>query len=222
MTNLIRIVLHWSGIGEEGTISWHLGGVPAAPTDASLESVLDSIDTKANNDTNPSAYANVQTVLPSGQTLDYLAAYGYASSAAPASAQALKAISHVGGGSGDGNPLQATVVTTLRTGKPGRSFRGRTYWPNHPYKPDGTTGLIGANGATFFADLAGQWGAIVKEAAQATLSSNNIYWGVFSRARGSINPVTSIAADNRVDIQRRRAASLAPTHTTTIDVNSNP
>lgn len=220
--NLIRVQLRWSGFGEIGTIGWHLGGVPSAVSNAQLSDLLDAIDTAWASDETPSSYTTFAGLLATGQTIDQVSAYAYAASAEPATAQAVKALSHAGTDSSEGSPLQVAWVASLRTGIPGRSYRGRQYFPGYALRVATNTGLAGNTVTDNNNTLAINMGLEVKESAQSVLGSNDIFWGVFSRARNTIDPVVECRVDNRPDVQRRRANSLQPNHTSAASVGPNP
>lgn len=100
-------------------------------------------------------------------------------------------------------PLQTSVVVSLLTGLPGRSNRGRLYLPaagaaltTHLLSTADTQSI--ANGmADFFTKL-----NALNAGASGIVS-------VVSQAKGTANDVTSVRVDNKPDIQRRRAKSLA-------------
>lgn len=220
--NLIKIVLEWAGYGESGTISWHLGGASSVATDVQLADLLGSVDDKLTNDDSPSAWSNAIGVLPQGQTFVGLHAYSYVNGHSPAAHQAVKGVNHPGASGSTIAPLQVAVVASLRTSGVGRSFRGRQYWPGGYASVAATTARLSNDQVHTYGALAAQWGPIMKEAAQATLSSNSIYWGVFSRTRDVVTPINVVLVDNVPDVQRRRAKQLVYTHTETFGIGSNP
>lgn len=221
-TNLLKVVLHWSGYGEEGTIGWHLGGATSVASESQLSGMLDLINTKLNSDESPSAWSNIIGLLPGGASFDFLQAYSYVNGHSPAAAQAIKGVSHAGSGSTTMPPLQIAVVCSLRTGHAGRSYRGRQYWPGGFAMVQTVNAKLTNDQCDAYGSTAAEWGAIMKEGAQTSLSNNDIYWGVFSRTRDVVTPVADVLVDNVPDVQRRRAKSLNSTHTSTFPITSNP
>lgn len=94
-------------------------------------------------------------------------------------------------------PNQVCLVLTLNTGLAGRSHRGRMYIPISKATLDGTSELTSqlltdfvTTWRTFFSDVnASDTGQIV----------------VVSQHLGAFFPLSSVKADSRLDIQRRRA-----------------
>lgn len=220
--NLIKVVLHWAGYGEEGTIGWHLGGATSVPDEAKLADMLTLINTKLNSDESPSAWSNVIGLLPGGCTFDFLQAYSYPNGHSPAAHQAVHSVSHAGSGSSTMPPLQVAVVASLRTGRSGRSYRGRQYWPGGYAMVQTSNAKLSDTQCDAYGAAAAEWGAIMKEGAQTALGNNDIYWGVFSRVQDTVTPVAQVLVDNVADVQRRRAKSLNSTHTSSFPITSNP
>lgn len=106
-----------------------------------------------------------------------------------------------GTSSGQASAPQVCEVATLRTAMPGRSYRGRLYWPlrwaTHP------------NGVVSAADQT-QLNGTVQGLAQAISTElgavgTSAAWGVYSKTLGLITPVSTVSVGTRVDTQRRRA-----------------
>ena len=146
------------------------------------------------------AYASVNTVYRT------LRAYCYPTGGSIAAATASRPIT---GGSGAGTtgtmPNQVARVVTLRTDKPGRSYRGRVYVP--------ATATTGFNQGVFtqdgtplvqaFADFAGSLhlGTVLP-------SSGTLEVVVASSRVGTTTYVNAFSTDNRPDVQRRRANKM--------------
>jgi len=96
-------------------------------------------------------------------------------------------------------PPQCAVVLTLRTATPGRSHRGRVYWPPKSAASDGS--VAGADKTLYAAAL----NALVDqiEIAVAAVGSN-LAWVVWSRTLGIGTAVSQISIGSRGDTQRRR------------------
>lgn len=111
----------------------------------------------------------------------------------------------VGGQTGDLAPLQAALVTTLRTPNRGRSFRGRVYLPGL------SDGQVNSDGETITsARVAAQQAFItsLQTAANAFVSPGLVvvsrHSGGVPRTTGITTPVTGLDTNNQVDTQRRR------------------
>jgi len=97
-------------------------------------------------------------------------------------------------------PLQLSLVATLETGILGRSFRGRMYIPATGVDPTGHNADAGARNSM----LDGLNAMFVAINADENLGPVS----VVSQTRNEHNPVTALSADNRLDIQRRRAQQV--------------
>lgn len=95
-------------------------------------------------------------------------------------------------------PLQCCIVASLRTGFSGRSRRGRMYFP--------VTSLTLASHQMTQADLDAFVGVVksIFDAVNA-FTSPLLSVSVVSQTLGDFSPVTTVTADSRLDIQRRRA-----------------
>jgi len=96
-------------------------------------------------------------------------------------------------------PPQVATVVTLRTGIPGRSFRGRLYIPTLTNTDDGSVPAI--DKPVYNAGVQGIAQAI---SARATLAGTNLAWGVWSRTKHVLTPINEVSVGSRVDTQRRR------------------
>lgn len=100
-------------------------------------------------------------------------------------------------------PPQVCIVASLRTATPGRSFRGRLYWP-----PQAVSGA-----GTITTTIAGNINAGVQAFAQqvaialAAVGSNTSWW-VWSPTRGAGTVISGVSVGVRADTQRRRNDSL--------------
>lgn len=98
-------------------------------------------------------------------------------------------------------PLQNCVVMSLRTARPGRSYRGRMYFPlsagslaaGHLIAAAVMEGMVDALAGVFTANVAAGWTP-----------------SVISTTLGISTPIVSVDADQRADTQRRRANKQAP------------
>lgn len=108
-------------------------------------------------------------------------------------------------------PSSSAIVASMKTGKPGRSFRGRSYLgglaPNTLETTTGrvstaTTALLAASMANFLTTLNGEGADAGGEPA--------IEMGVLSRTRTLLTPIIAVIVDNVFDQQSRRNDSLIP------------
>jgi hypothetical protein len=105
-------------------------------------------------------------------------------------------------------PLQSALVYTLVTARPGRSYRGRMYWPvlTQAIPADGklpTTSITLAARALSFVQMLE---TLSQEAPLATMAPV-----VVSKAQNVVTEVTAVRVGNVVDTQRRRRDNLVET-----------
>jgi hypothetical protein len=102
-------------------------------------------------------------------------------------------------------PPQSAVVATLLTNVPGRSARGRLYWPALALTLSSSTLRIApADQQT----IAGGTSAWLQALEAAWPGSEDIRSTVNSRVKGTNTPVTAIRVGDVVDTQRRRRDQL--------------
>lgn len=106
---------------------------------------------------------------------------------------------------------QTALVLSLLTGRPGRSYRGRMYWPACGATIDATTGRL--SGPTT-AQVAEAYDDLVVELGMASLSSTSMVPVVFSPTLNVVTPVTQVSVGDVLDTQRRRRDTLVETRTT--------
>lgn len=97
-------------------------------------------------------------------------------------------------------PVDTCLVCSTRTGRAGQSYRGRMYFPCHAVTQP-STGLFSSSIT-----------AIYVNACAAFLSDINSGYGsvvVTSRTADAATFVTSVSADNKPDVQRRRENRLS-------------
>lgn len=217
VANLVKLVVHGSGLGEEWAFGFYLGHCSAPASEADLTTMLDSWDTKNNTVTTPSTTTNLKNCLSPDQTVDSLSAYFYADSSAPATFLHHKVVSYAGGSSGT-LPLQLAAVATLNTARSGASYRGRMYIPL-----TGSTPGAGHVIPTIYQDQVGNVATNLMgnalAAARAGALGDATRCVVFSRTKNSIQDVTSVSVDNKYDVQRRRAMKQASTRKTYVGPN---
>lgn len=100
---------------------------------------------------------------------------------------------------------QAALVTTLRTGSRGRSFRGRNYWPGIPAAEVNLGGtIIAPTRVTDQNAFVGSLIAAVHANPQRTVVVASKHTAGAPRVTGITTPVTSHDTNSTVDTQRRR------------------
>lgn len=109
--------------------------------------------------------------------------------------------------------LQTSAVISLLTGRPGRSYRGRAYWPTWAYS--GTaTGMFGGTDITnFLAAFKAIVDAIIV-AGDTVVPDMELELVVRSRLLHESTTVTLYAMGNVPDTQRRRRDAAIETYTT--------
>ena len=107
-------------------------------------------------------------------------------------------------------PPQTSAVITLLTGTPGRSFRGRIYWPQ--LAPGLSTSLVSSTAKGLGPGFVSLNAAI--ELALSLFGTWDLV--VYSPKLDVVTPVTSVRCGDVLDTQRRRAQDLPETFTTTL------
>lgn len=153
---------------------------------------------------------NLLQIWDAATGLDGVVVYGYPNGGPRATTMGEAPINGYNGtGSGD-LPLQACLVATTLTGQPGRSYRGRMYWP--------------ATGCVLTTSQASATTCQQIALATATLvhqdSSSNAGPIVLSQKHGTHLPLVAVRVDSKIDTQRRRARSESALHLATNDVPS--
>ena len=101
-----------------------------------------------------------------------------------------------GTSSSDPLPSGVSLVSTLRTNKAGRSYRGRSYWPGFAEGTNSPGGNPTANVVTSVQNLT--------TSIRTQASASGFPWCVASRKNLELYPITNITVDARWDTQRRR------------------
>jgi len=113
----------------------------------------------------------------------------------------------VGGGGASSAPFQCTVALTWLTDarSRGRASKGRIFSPAPAVSVTNTTGLFSAADALLMATSA----ALLLNTLDAGFGlGGTIRPHIMSGVDGTYSEINSVSVDNRVDTQRRRAASL--------------
>lgn len=109
--------------------------------------------------------------------------------------------------------LQTSVVISLLTGRPGRSYRGRCYWPAWAYSGTATALFGGTDLTNWLAGFKAITNAIVA-AAVVVDPSFDMRLIVRSRLLHHSQDVTSLGAGNVPDVQRRRRDAVNELYST--------
>lgn len=214
--DILKLVLHWSGYGEEGAVSFHFQSA-GSHSDALLNNAVGNIDTQWGSDTAPSTWTQLTALLSQNQAYDELTLYQYDALPGKVSNIGRKAINHQGTASGTLTPLQSCMVVGLKTAISSASTRGRVYMPAHTIPESNATALFASGQATAMATLVAKALTTAGAALAGTLNASSALSPVvYSPTKAFVTPVTAVTADNKPDIQRRRANKLQPTATASI------
>lgn len=177
------------------TSFWVSGGVPISQ--ALANQMAGEISTLMN--TTLLGTNGVKTLLSNDCGYDTVKVYAYPEGGPKAQYVGEAAIAS-GAGTVASNilPLQCSLVTTLRTGQPGRSRRGRMYWPVTATDLD--SGHQFTHGATFLTQVKAFFDGV-----NATVASSGVSVVVMSSTLGQTFVVNQVSCDKKLDIQRRRA-----------------
>lgn len=102
-------------------------------------------------------------------------------------------------------PLTTAVVSSLRTGRAGRSYRGRLYWPALAVTLETANARLADTNCVA---LAGEVATFLKAVGTAAPGSLNMGPVVVSQTLGVATKITSISVGDIPDTQRRRRDSL--------------
>lgn len=101
--------------------------------------------------------------------------------------------------------FQTSLVFSLLTGRPGRSYRGRIFWPALGATISSSTGRL--TGPTI-GEAASEMAAFLKDAGRRGGLQPDVDPVVYSTLLDVVTPVTSVSVGNILDTQRRRRDSL--------------
>lgn len=196
---MTRVV--FSGILPGGEI-WNTGFwmVGSAPADEAAANILaQELYVAFISDSSSTAFATLATAgWSNGVNVDKVTVYSYPSGGGSSAVVGAHTESPTIGSGGPTSPDQVCYVLTLRTGLSGRQNRGRMYLPANRLSLD-SEGLVSSGDQS---SIVGAFGAGMT-AWNLTAGAPEIV--VLSQTAGAANLVTSVDADRRPDIQRRRA-----------------
>lgn len=102
-------------------------------------------------------------------------------------------------------PFQTAVVSSLLTGRPGRSRRGRLYWPALAANISSTSLRLSTPSASAVGEAVRSFLSAVTASAPA---GKNPQLAVISETLSTATQVTQVAVGDVLDVQRRRRDSL--------------
>jgi hypothetical protein len=218
VANLLKLVMHWTGYGEEGTLSWHFVGNAGSHSPSELAAAAGNAVHQWETERTPSSKTGFCALLEPDQSVDSVTLYEYASSAGPATALGEHSVTGWAGTSGAvGGPLACALVASIKTALAGPSYRGRQYFPAHALNVSGANMLYTSTQADAVALLAASMGPEAAEGISESLSISTLEWAVYSPTKGLATVVTNLSVDNKPDTQRRREAQLAPSYTAVVN-----
>jgi hypothetical protein len=185
------------------TVNYQHAVSGSAPSSALLGTMAQNVFAAAVAD------ANITKLIGSGSRIASVRMNYYPSNVAPATASGVSSGAPVAGTGINSTPAQCAVVVTLRSSIPGRSHRGRLYWPaeGQAFTAGGqlssTVQGLYNTGAQAFSHK------IVTEMAAQSISAS---WCVYSPTLGILTPLSSISVGSRIDTQRRRLDAFPDTY----------
>lgn len=200
--NVMRYVFAGSLLNGEKwqTGIWFQGNLPTSNGSAATAAELEMTSQAG---ATPSSFWNVlKAFMPAGVTLDFVKVYAYPTGGTAATFVGQSVHAPIPGTAANvAMPNQVALCTSLLTGVSGRSFRGRMYWP-----ASAAAGLWSQVSALFI--VAGLT-SFTTALAQMITDFNAVgqVGVVVSQTRTLATPITTVRADTRADIQRRRARS---------------
>lgn len=106
---------------------------------------------------------------------------------------------------------QTALVLSLLTGRPGRSYRGRMYWPACGAAINQGTGRLSN---PTIAQVAEAYDNLVVEIGIASDQETSLVPVVYSPTLNVVTPVTQVSVGDVLDTQRRRRDTLVETRAT--------
>ena len=185
-------------------------GFQADGTNITGQSDLDQATTNlAGYIQNTSDNAWLKALISSGDKYEVVTAYKYSGGPTAELVSEADMTAVTGASAGQTLPLQCSMVATLLTGRPGRSYRGRMYLPaTNATLSQGQFSSITDATAAGVAQLLGQ----VKNVAPTMQPV------VASATVGVMTPIVQVRIDSKIDTQRRRSQSLIPARTSIANV----
>lgn len=174
---------------------------------ASLQTVVNNMKTAAEQ---AGSFVSIFGPYNASTTTTNLITGYYYAGGPTATYQANTVFSHAGSQATNALPNQCCVVTTLLTGRPGRSYRGRMYLPLTG--PGLTAGQLSSSDCTTIATgMKTFFDAINGGAGGYSVA-------VISSRQSAMTSVVAVRVDSIVDTQRRRTQSSTPLAAVTVNL----
>lgn len=157
----------------------------------------------------PTAVAGtLRNALTTSGTIDTVNTYWYPGLDGPAGISGAANLTFAGLGTAI-HPLPTSMVASLRTGRAGRRYRGRSYWPALGLTVD-ASGKFTSTDTTAVPQRFKDLFLAIEDAWPATGAIELV---VASKVANEVTPVTSISVGNVPDTQRRRRDGLIEAYT---------
>jgi hypothetical protein len=194
-----------------GTQTWSAGfacSSSTVPTATQLQTFVTSIAGTPFT-TFITATSGLRTFMATGLTrVDRMDAYYIPANSRVATLSATAALVNSNTGTGTGvQPAQSCVVASLRTNTPGRSGRGRMYFPADGLALSSVGQIAQGNANALSSSLAAYFTAVNATA----LGAGSVNVVVPTSKFGAPFTVTRVVVDTETDIQRRHANKLVAT-----------
>jgi hypothetical protein len=176
---------------------WSIWTSEAPATVAAAQTQADAYAAAFGTSLGPDVLDPVQ-LLNTGGSYKRATVYGYLDGTGHASVIATSPCVHPGSSSAHTLPNQCAVVVSLRTALAGRTNKGRIYLPVGNMALDSNGQLPAGDSA-----LIVSWAKRFLDSLNTIASPGKVE--IFSTKLGTGTPITTVAVDSRVDIQRRRA-----------------
>ena len=208
---VVRLNVRFSGtLGTPEVENWsvglHYGGGGGVPTQTETQALSDSIAT-AVSASSFAALGSLKNGDSSAFRMTQVDLYAYGN-APQAVAHGITRFTTPYAGTGTvAAPAQSSSVITMLTALPGRSYRGRIYWPC--LAPGMASTLKASNPLGHASGLKS-----LNAAVEAALAIDGPWvLSVYSAKNDVVTPVTSFRSGDVVDTQRRRRDSLSEVFT---------
>lgn len=156
----------------------------------------------------------IKALLPSTTRFTTVTSYLYTGGSTASLVAQNAGINTAGTGTTSPMPNQCAIVVSLLTGIPGRSTRGRAYFPG--WTGDQIIASTGQLSSTSSGQLAAAWGAFLSGVKDTTNGAPPV---VASSLHGTVTPIVQVAVDTIIDTQRRRRDKMVPTARPTATVS---
>lgn len=175
----------------------------AQPTQLQLDSLNGVVASTFNTSLNTTA---VKANFPTTMTYNTVTSYSYAGGPHVDRVSGPLSLATWIGTGASALPNQCAMVMSIKTGTPGRSFRGRIYLPAPAAGAISSTGQVGN---TTINSIGNAWISFLTGMAAGGGGVPVLHLQVVSATRGVMTSGVSLLIDSRLDVQRRRANKQA-------------